>query len=481
MTWVGNWLRPKLLRVCWLGAAVVVLLLSAVVPLPLGPVVVRVQGSDTIGSELVPDLVLGFLRSQNAGAALAIGGGQGVAGGPDSVLEAVPEAPTGDRVIRFDISSPGSERAFECGVEIGMSSTPIDEAQLQEQRRCGREPTGTAFAADGVAVIANPAVGLTSISMEQLRLVFRCSITEWQDLGLPAGPITLLRRDDDSGTTDVFQQRVLGDDAFCPEATEYADSEELSERVARTPGAIGFVALPFVGGNSVPAVSDAGATAVEPSEENVRSGIYPLGRDLYFYTDQFPSPTVQAFLSYVRSCAGQQIVDETGFYRGGFLACEDTAEDPDPDPDPDPGPDLGPGFVPPPSTPCPPGAPGDYCSFVADATRLPFAVRFDVSSGQVDESGRTDLEQLGPYVAGLGSGAQILLAGFTDGAGSVEANAVLARQRAEEAAAVLRGTGRYDVAVAGFGATYPIADDGTEDGRERNRRVEAWVRFPSSN
>ncbi|MEU9095538.1 OmpA family protein [Streptomyces sp. NPDC048428] len=65
--------------------------------------------------------------------------------------------------------------------------------------------------------------------------------------------------------------------------------------------------------------------------------------------------------------------------------------------------------------------------------------------------------------------------GFTDNLGSSAHGDVLSKERAEAVHNVLdkalTGTG-ISYEIRGYGEQYPIADNGTEDGRKKNRRVE---------
>ncbi|MFJ5028642.1 OmpA family protein [Streptomyces sp. NPDC088560] len=74
---------------------------------------------------------------------------------------------------------------------------------------------------------------------------------------------------------------------------------------------------------------------------------------------------------------------------------------------------------------------------------------------------------------------QIRVFGFTDNLGSAAHGDVLSRQRANAVQAVL-GQDLNDpnitFEVRGYGEQYPIADNSTEEGRRKNRRVE--VSFP---
>ena len=66
------------------------------------------------------------------------------------------------------------------------------------------------------------------------------------------------------------------------------------------------------------------------------------------------------------------------------------------------------------------------------------------------------------------------IAGYTDAQGSEGGNQALSQARAEAVLVALQGR-RVDVSnmtALGYGETFPIADNSSEDGREANRRIE---------
>ena len=84
---------------------------------------------------------------------------------------------------------------------------------------------------------------------------------------------------------------------------------------------------------------------------------------------------------------------------------------------------------------------------------------------------------LGEIAALLKENPQIIevrIEGHTDSTGTAEHNRDLSRRRAESVRAFLvkSGVDGRRLSAQGFGPDRPIADNGTDEGREKNRRVE---------
>ena len=90
---------------------------------------------------------------------------------------------------------------------------------------------------------------------------------------------------------------------------------------------------------------------------------------------------------------------------------------------------------------------------------------------------KPDSEQLIDQVAGALKGAPALkleVAGHTDNVGTPEANQKLSEGRAKAVldALVTRGVAATRLTARGYGQSSPVADNRTEEGRAKNRRVE---------
>jgi len=194
------------------------------------------------------------------------------------------------------VSGLGSSAGIEAvGVtktaDIGTSSRELKGDELKLGLKV------IPIAHDGIAVVVNPSNTVRNLKMEDLRAIFAGKITNWKEVGGPDEPITLVNRDESSGTRDAFTSFVMGDTPFEINAVILPGTGQVREVVRRTKGAIGYISEGFVKGD-VRALSIDGIT---PSPANISSQKYPLSRDLYFLTRADVSPEAQGYIDYVLS------------------------------------------------------------------------------------------------------------------------------------------------------------------------------------
>jgi outer membrane protein OmpA-like peptidoglycan-associated protein len=115
----------------------------------------------------------------------------------------------------------------------------------------------------------------------------------------------------------------------------------------------------------------------------------------------------------------------------------------------------------------------------ADVTfALQAEVLFSKDSAKLGEEARSRIATIAEEIKKQNA-TQVRVFGFTDNLGSAAHGDVLSRQRANAVQAVLdQDLNDPDITfeVRGYGEQYPIADNSTEEGRRKNRRVE--VSFP---
>lgn len=100
-------------------------------------------------------------------------------------------------------------------------------------------------------------------------------------------------------------------------------------------------------------------------------------------------------------------------------------------------------------------------------------ITFDAGSTTVTGESAEVLDEIAEVLRGCGR-MSMEVAGHTDSQGRLETNMRLSQQRAEAVIAGLlaRGALVSEFEAKGYGPEFPIADNGTEAGREANRRIE---------
>jgi len=417
-------------------------------------VVLRIHGSNTVGEKLTPALVEAFLRSKGATGIVTLPGSAPVA---KTMVATVAGRP---RPVAVEIHAHGSSTAFSDlsggTADLGQSSRrikPEEAASLAEKHGDLSKPGSEhVVALDGLAVIVHPQNPVTSLGIDQIAKVFAGTIRNWSELGGSPAPIVLYARDDVSGTWDTFKHLVLapGGLELDASARRFESSGELSDSVARDPGGIGFIGLPYVRASKALSVSaQTGGFALVPTAFTVGTEDYPLSRRLYFYAPAgSTNETMREFVNFALSDPGQEIVRQVGFVSQN-VALERPRIDA--------------------------AVPSEYRKATNDSERLSLNFRFESNSENLDGKALRDLERVVAFLD-RDRGREVVLFGFTDDRGDDRANAALSRKRAEVVAHALEARGVHSKQVHGFGEALPVASNATDDGRNRNRRVEVWVR-----
>ncbi|HWR62371.1 MAG TPA: phosphate ABC transporter substrate-binding protein [Clostridia bacterium] len=210
-------------------------------------------------------------------------------------------------------SGVGIKSAVDGVVDIGMSSRDLkpEEKTLKEFK----------IAVDGIAVIVNPANGVTNLTMEQIFKIYTGEITDWKDVGGKAGKITVVTREEGSGTRGAFIELAgiqvkEGDntvDKTVANAITQGSTGAVMTTVAGDPNAIGYAS--FGSAKDKTDIKLVNVDGKECTEDNIYSGEYKISRPFLMLTQAEPTGLAKSFLDFVLSPEGQDIVGENGYLK----------------------------------------------------------------------------------------------------------------------------------------------------------------------
>jgi phosphate transport system substrate-binding protein len=203
-------------------------------------------------------------------------------------------------------SSVGVTSAGEGTVDIGNASRAIKDSEFAEFP----DLKVYTIAYDGIAIVTNPDVELPSLTVAQVQSIFAGEITNFSEVGGPDALITVVSREEGSGTRAAFEELVMAhgdaEKAIFERALLQQSNGQVRTTVSTTPNSIGYLSFGFLD-QSIGTVAIDG---VDPTVANVKNGSYPIFRPLNMLTDGAPNELSQAFLDYILGADGQAIVGE---------------------------------------------------------------------------------------------------------------------------------------------------------------------------
>ena len=216
--------------------------------------------------------------------------------------------------VRGGGSGNGIAALIDNAVQIANASRFIKFDEVKKAVANGVYPVPHRIALDGIAVVVNPKNSVDKLTIAQLKKIYTGEITNWKEVGGPDKKIVVISRDTSSGTYEVFEELVLQGAKVVASALLQSSNGAVSDVVSRTPGAVGYVGLGYLS-DKLKAVK-IGATEkayIEPSLATVQAGQYPIARNLYLFTNGWPTGDAARFINFILSAEGQKIVKEEGF------------------------------------------------------------------------------------------------------------------------------------------------------------------------
>jgi len=201
--------------------------------------------------------------------------------------------------------------------DLANASRKIKASEIGECIKAfGKRPTEYKVCLDGLSVYVAAENPVKELTVEQLGLLFTGKIKNWKEVGGNDAPITLYSRENSSGTYEFFKEFILQGKDFAASAQTMPGTAAVIQAVAKDKNGIGYGGAAYGAGAKHVAIKKTDSSpAVEPSEETVRNGTYPIWRYLYIYVNPaLDKGEIASYLNWIRSDDGQKVVKEIGYY-----------------------------------------------------------------------------------------------------------------------------------------------------------------------
>jgi phosphate transport system substrate-binding protein len=223
--------------------------------------------------------------------------------------------------VKIQVSGGGTGVGFAA---LQNQTTDLCDASRQakaaEIANCvkvfNKRPTEYKVALDGLSVYVNAGNTLKELTVAQIGDIFTGKIKNWKEVGGPDAPITIYSRENSSGTYEFFKEHVLKGADFASSAQTMPGTAAILQAVSKDKGGIGYGGAAYgEGAKHLLVKQDDSSPGIEPSEENVVKGTYPIWRYLYIYLDPAKDKgEIAAYLNWIRGDDGQKIVKDVGYF-----------------------------------------------------------------------------------------------------------------------------------------------------------------------
>jgi phosphate transport system substrate-binding protein len=264
---------------------VAVALVAVLAGLSLAGKAITLKGSDTM-------LLLGqrwaeVYMQKNPGTVIQVtGGGSGV--GIAALINGATNICQASRSMKDSEKQKLRDRYFSLGYEIPVAK-------------------------DGVTLYLNEKNPVNELTLNQIKDIYTGNTTNWSQLGGPDAKIIVYGRENSSGTYVFFREVALKNVDYTSSMQSLPGTAAVVNAVAKDVYGIGYGGAAYAKGVKEVAIkTDKGS--FRPNTETVKSGQYPLSRNLYWYLQSKPSGNIKKLVDWALSPEGQEIVKQVGYF-----------------------------------------------------------------------------------------------------------------------------------------------------------------------
>ncbi|MBE3557642.1 MAG: phosphate ABC transporter substrate-binding protein [Ktedonobacteraceae bacterium] len=207
--------------------------------------------------------------------------------------------------VRGGGSITGLQAVASQKADIGSSDIYADPALYPDPRMTDHIVCVVPF-----TMVTGPGVTVTSLTRQQIIDIYSTGkIRNWREVGGPDLPIVPIVRPASSGTRATFRKYVLDGRDEIGTLLKNDSSTDVRDKVAHTPGAIGYLGLAYVD-SSVRAIAIDGKMA---TQQNIASGAYTYWSYEHMYTLGDDNALLNSFLDFMLTPEVQQQAQKMGY------------------------------------------------------------------------------------------------------------------------------------------------------------------------
>jgi len=171
---------------------------------------------------------------------------------------------------------------------------------------------------DALTIAVNPNNPIAKIkdnlTSDQIKKIFSGEYKTWNEVdpSLPSTEIVVVTRDLGGGAHEVFQEKIMGDTKVTDKAIQAPSMGALVAKIIENENAVGYASYGVAKQNEgkIFALKVDGVAA---TPETIVDGSYKIQRPLLIVGSGELTKVQKAFMDYLRSDAGQKLIEAMGF------------------------------------------------------------------------------------------------------------------------------------------------------------------------
>jgi phosphate transport system substrate-binding protein len=212
-------------------------------------------------------------------------------------------------------SGVGLAALINGSTDIANSSRPIKPAEMEKLKaRYSTLGVQIPCAKDGLTVFLNKTNPVSELTIKQIGQIFAGKITNWKQVGGADASIKLYGRESSSGTFEFFKDHVVKTD-FDPSLQSLPGTAAIVNAVKKDKNSIGYGGAAYAEGvKDCKVKKDDKSAGVLPTAATVKNNTYPITRYLYMYLKSKPTGDTKAFIDWILSAEGQDVIEGVGYF-----------------------------------------------------------------------------------------------------------------------------------------------------------------------